>query len=516
MDGLDAVVLARIQFAANMTFHILFPTISISLAWVLLFFKLRFVKTGQQHWMDAYQFWVKIFALTFALGVVSGITMSFQFGTNWPGFMETVGNVAGPLLAYEVMTAFFLEATMLGVMLFGRARVSERMHTIATLLVAGGTTLSAFWILALNSWMHTPAGFEMINGQAHVTSWLEVIFNPSFPYRFTHMMLASGLTVAFLVAGISAYRWLRQDRAADVIASLKTGIYLAAFLIPLQIVAGDFHGLNTLEHQPAKLAAMEGIWETQKGVPAVLFALPDEKTRTNRYEIAIPKLASLYLTHSLDGEVKGLNEFEGRHPPVAPVFWAFRIMVGMGLLMLAVSWSSVLQLAPWKKQAPTLVASRTALPPEGALRLRPGEAGSAAPTGMEGLASGRTLPPARELKTWQARALVAMTFAGWVALIAGWYTTEIGRQPWLVSGVLTAADAASKVVAPKIALTLFLYLAMYAALIVAYVSVVFYLARHRTHADKPFEAGMEDTLNPVNYPDPRVTRQVKPAGASHA
>ena len=474
MDGLDAFLLARIQFAANMTFHILFPTISISLAWVLLFFKLRFVRTGQQHWMDAYQFWVKIFALTFALGVVSGITMSFQFGTNWPGFMETVGNVAGPLLAYEVLTAFFLEATMLGVMLFGRSRVSERMHTIATLLVAGGTTLSAFWILALNSWMHTPAGFEMINGQAHVTSWLEVIFNPSFPYRFTHMMLASGLTVAFLVAGISAYRWLRQDRAAEVMAGLKTGIYLAAFLIPLQIIAGDFHGLNTMEHQPAKLAAMEGIWQTQKGVPAVLFALPDEKAKENRYEIGIPKLASLYLTHSLDGEVKGLNEFEGKHPPVAPVFWAFRIMVGMGLLMLAVSWTSVLQLAPWKKD------------------------------------------PARTLKTWQARALVAMTFAGWVALIAGWYTTEIGRQPWLVSGVLTAADAASQVVAPKIALTLSLYLALYAALIVAYVSVVFYLARHRSHADKPFEAGMEDTLNPVNYPDPQAARKVNPAGASHA
>ena len=470
MDGLDAVVLARIQFAANMTFHILFPTISISLAWVLLFFKLRFVRTGQQHWMDAYQFWVKIFALTFALGVVSGITMSFQFGTNWPGFMETVGNVAGPLLAYEVMTAFFLEATMLGVMLFGRARVSERTHTIATLLVAGGTTLSAFWILALNSWMHTPAGFEMIDGKAHVTSWLEVIFNPSFPYRFTHMMLASGLTVAFLVAGISAYRWLRKERGAEVMASLKTGIYLAAFLIPLQIVAGDFHGLNTMEHQPAKLAAMEGIWQTQKGVPAVLFALPDEKTRENRYEIAIPKLASLYLTHSLDGEVKGLNEFEGKHPPVAPVFWAFRIMVGMGLLMLAVSWSSVLQLAPWKKD------------------------------------------PTRSLQNWQARALVAMTFAGWIALIAGWYTTEIGRQPWLVSGVLTAADAASKVVAPKIAFTLALYLTLYAALIVAYVSVVFYLARHKAHADKPFDSGMEDTLNPVNYPEKQAGHQ----GALHA
>lgn len=458
MDGFDAFLLARIQFAANITFHILFPTISISLAWVLLFFKLRFVKTGEQHWMDAYQFWVKIFALTFALGVVSGITMSFQFGTNWPGYMEKVGNIAGPLLAYEVLTAFFLEATMLGVMLFGRERVSETLHTVATLLVAGGTTLSAFWILALNSWMQTPAGFEMINGQAHVTSWFEVIFNPSFPYRMIHMLLASGLTVAFLVAGISAYRWLRNDRSAEVMASLKTGVYIAALLIPLQIIAGDLHGLNTLEHQPAKLAAMEGIWKTEKGVPAVLFGLPDEKAKENRYEIAIPKLASLYLTHSLDGEVKGLDQFEGKHPPVAPVFWAFRIMVGVGVLMLMVSWASTWQLAPWKK-------------------------------GTE-----------RNLKPWQAKLLVAMTFAGWVALIAGWYVTEIGRQPWLVTGVLTAAEAASTVPAPRIALTLSLYLTLYVALIVAYISVVFYLARHRKQADKPFGTGLEDTPNPVTYP----------------
>ena len=474
MDGLDALVLARIQFAANMTFHILFPTISISLGWVLLFFKLRFVKTGQQHWMDAYQFWVKIFALTFALGVVSGITMSFQFGTNWPGFMEKVGNIAGPLLAYEVLTAFFLEATMLGVMLFGRERVSERMHTIATLLVAGGTTLSAFWILALNSWMHTPAGFEMINGQAHVTSWLEVIFNPSFPYRFTHMMLASGLTVAFLVAGISAYRWLRDDRGTDVIAALKTGVYLAAVLIPLQIIAGDLHGLNTLENQPAKLAAMEGIWETQRGAAAVLFAIPNAKERKNDYEVSIPKLASLYLTHHADGLVRGVNSFEGKHPPVAPVFWSFRIMVGMGLLMLMVSWASALQLAPWKKD------------------------------------------PTRTLKTWHARLLVAMTFAGWVALIAGWYTTEIGRQPWLVSGVLTAADAASKVPGKAIALTLALYLTLYAALIVAYISVVFYLARHKTQANMPFgethEDKLENQLNVVNYTE----KQARDGGISHA
>ena len=463
MENLDALLLARIQFAANITFHILFPTISISLGWVLLFFKLRFVKTGQQHWMDAYQFWVKIFALTFALGVVSGITMSFQFGTNWPGYMEKVGNIAGPLLAYEVMTAFFLEATMLGVMLFGRERVSERTHTIATWLVAGGTTLSAFWILALNSWMHTPAGFEMIDGKAHVTSWLEVIFNPSFPYRFTHMMLASGLTVAFLIAGISSYRWLRSDRGAEVVTGIKTGVYLAAFLIPLQIIAGDLHGLNTMKYQPAKLAAMEGIWETQKGVPAVLFGLPDEKTRSNKYEIAIPKLASFYLTHDWDGEVKGLNDFIGKHPPVAPVFWAFRIMVGVGMLMLLVSWASVFQLKPWRKHQK------------------------------------------RELTDWHARILVGMTFAGWVALVAGWYVTEIGRQPWLVTGVMTTLEAASKVPAPKIALSLAMYLVMYAALIVAYITVVFYLARHKKHADKPFgdEANgkLEDQLNVVNYPE---------------
>jgi cytochrome bd ubiquinol oxidase subunit I len=519
VDGLDAFLLARIQFAANMTFHILFPTISISLAWVLLFFKLRFVKTGQPHWMDAYQFWVKIFALTFALGVVSGITMSFQFGTNWPGFMQKVGNIAGPLLAYEVLTAFFLEATMLGVMLFGRARVSERMHTIATLLVAGGTTLSAFWILALNSWMHTPSGFEMIKGQAHVTSWLDVIFNPSFPYRLTHMLLASGLTVAFLIAGISAYRWLRQERGAEVMAGLKTGIYLATVLIPLQIVAGDFHGLNTLEHQPAKLAAMEGIWETQKGVPAVLFALPDSQARENRYEIAIPKLASLYLTHSLDGEVKGLNDFAGEHPPVAPVFWAFRIMVGTGLLMLAVSWACAWQLGPWKKKkAPTLPASRGSLPPKGA-GCRGSEPAGAVLDGTKsggcvsqssGLQGEEGAPAlvVRELRRWQARVLVAMTFAGWVALIAGWYVTEIGRQPWLVSGVLTAADAASQVVAPKIAVTLVLYLALYAALIAAYISVVFYLARHSRHADQPFGGDQEASPNVVNYPEKQ--------GAAHA
>ena len=430
MDALDPVLLARLQFAANITFHILFPTISIAMGWFLLFFKTRFVSTGEQHWMDAYQFWVKIFALTFALGVVSGITMSFQFGTNWPGFMNTVGNVAGPLLAYEVLTAFFLEATFLGIMLFGRGRVSEGVHTLATWLVALGTTASAFWILALNSWMHTPAGFEMINGQAHVTSWFEVIFNPSFPYRMTHMLIASGLTGSFLLAGISAYRWLKNDRAKDVMASLRTGVMVAAVLIPVQIVVGDLHGLNTLKYQPAKLAAMEGIWETQKGVPAVLFAIPDQATQSNLYEIAIPKLASFYLTHDWNGEVKGIKEFGDQHPPVGPVFWAFRIMVGVGLLMLAVSW-----FASYELKIKNTLSQRTAM------------------------------------------VLVAMTFAGWVALVSGWYVTEIGRQPWLVHGVLTTAQAASQVPAGNIALSLAMYLTLYAALLSAYVSVVFYLAK---------------------------------------
>ena len=435
MEHIDPVALARIQFAANMTFHILFPSISIAMGWVLLFFKTRFVATGQTHWMDAYQFWIKIFALTFALGVVSGITMSFQFGTNWPGFMNTVGNVAGPLLAYEVLTAFFLEATMLGIMLFGRGKVSERVHTLATFLVAAGTTASAFWILALNSWMHTPAGFEMVHGQAHVTSWLEVIFNPSFPYRLAHMLMASGLTVAFFLAGISAYRWLKNDRSAEVLATFKTGIVVAAILIPMQIVVGDLHGVNTLHHQPAKIAAMEGIWESQRGASAVLFAWPDAATQSNQYEVAIPKLASLYLTHDWNGEVKGVKSFGDQHPPVAPVFWGFRVMVGTGLLMLAVSWFGV-----WT------------------LRRR----------GMDGM------------RPWLARVFVAMTFAGWLALLAGWYVTEIGRQPWLVYGVLTAAQAASTVPATHIALTLALYLTLYLALLYAYVSVVFHLAKKAT------------------------------------
>ncbi|MGM8060782.1 cytochrome ubiquinol oxidase subunit I [Vogesella indigofera] len=441
MDSFDPLTLARIQFAANISFHILFPTISIAMGWVLLYFKTRFDRSGDAAWLDAYGFWVKIFALTFALGVVSGITMSFQFGTNWPGYMQKVGNVAGPLLAYEVLTAFFLEATFLGVMLFGRSRVSNRVHTLATFLVAFGTTVSAFWIIALNSWMQTPAGVSVVDGKVHVQSWLAVIFNPSMPYRLTHMLLASGLTVAFLVAGVSAYRWLRGDRAGGVRHALKTGVTLAAMLIPLQILVGDAHGLNTFHHQPAKLAAIEGVWHTERGAPLLLFALPDEATQSNRYALGIPKLASLIITHQPDGEIRGLNEFAGAHPPVAKVFWSFRVMVAVGVAMLLASW-----LAAWQ------------------LRRR----GEPAP--------------------WLSRVLVAMTFSGWLATLAGWYVTEIGRQPWLVTGILRTADAASTVGGGMILSTLLMYLALYAVLLASYVSVVFYLAKK---AGQPLAANLE-------------------------
>ena len=426
---MDALDLARIQFAANISFHILFPTITIALGWVLLFFKLKFNATGDVAWSQAYQFFVKIFALSFGLGVVSGLVMSFQFGTNWPGFMETVGNIAGPLLAYEVITAFFLEAAFIGIMLFGQGRVSNRIHTLATVLVAIGTTISAFWILVLNSWMQTPAGFEMIDGVAHATDWMAIVFNPSMPYRLAHMLLASGLTAAFLVAGLSALRWLLNDRGRDVRKALRTGVFLAAGLIPLQILAGDMHGLNTMEHQPQKVAAMEGAWETQQGAPLILFAIPNEAEGRNDFEIGIPNLASLILTHDLDGEVQGLNAFD-HAPPMTPIFFAFRVMVGIGVLMLLASF--------W-----------CALP----------------------LARGRDFTP------WRARALVAMTFSGWIATLAGWYVTEIGRQPWLVSGVLKTADAAAAHPVATLTASLSAYLLLYAVLLFAYILTLTQMAR---------------------------------------
>jgi len=425
----DPFVLSRVQFALNISFHILFPTISIGLAYFLLFFRIRYTQTQDPHWEFIYAFWVKVFALTFALGVVTGIVMSFQFGTNWPGFMEEVGNIAGPLLGYEVLTAFFLEASFLGIMLFGRSRVSNRLHLISTAIVAFGTTLSAFWILSLNSWMQTPAGFAYEDGVMIADSWLAVIFNPSFPYRFAHMMVASLLTASFFVAGVSAWRTLKGVDGPATKKVLKVAIIAATVLTPTQVVLGDLHGLNTLKYQPAKVAAMEGIWETQKGAPLTLFGFPDENQRTTHAAIKVPKLASFILTHDWDGEVKGLNDFEGKHPPVAAVFWSFRIMVGVGMLMLIVSWISSFQF--WRKG---------------------------------------------ELNKITLRVLFLMTFSGWVAVLSGWYVTEIGRQPWMVTGLLSTADVVADHSAGTLLTTLIAYFVMYAFLLVSYIAAVFYLS----------------------------------------
>ena len=455
---MDALILARMQFAANITFHILFPTISIGMGWLLLFFRLRWLVTSRtgdrvvaQGWLDAYRFWTKVFALSFALGVVSGITMSFQFGTNWPGFMQRVGNIAGPLLGYEVLTAFFLEAGFLGIMLFGHGRVSERVHLLATFFVAFGTTLSAFWILALNSWMQTPAGYEIVDGVYHVKSWVEVIFNPSFPYRLAHMLLASSLTCAFLLIGLSAWQTLRGVAQRSAPKVMRVGLTLAALAIPVQIFVGDQHGLNTLEHQPAKIAAMEGVWETERGAPLLLFALPDDKARTNHFELKLPKMASLILTHELDGEIKGLNDFRDKHPPALPLFFAFRIMVGVGVLMLATSWFGwwLLRRSRWQPGA---------------------------------------------LPKWLLWSFAGMTFSGWIATVAGWYVTEIGRQPYIVYGLIRTADVTSKQPSSMIGLTLALYITLYLALIVAYVGVLKYMA------EKPEEAMQHDPADRAALP----------------
>jgi cytochrome bd ubiquinol oxidase subunit I len=440
---MDTLLLSRIQFAANIGFHILFPTINIALCWFLLYFRIRHSAAkgtpAAQGWEEAYYLWTKIFALTFALGVVTGITMSFQFGTNWPGYMERAGNIAGPLLGYEVLTAFFLEATFLGIMLFGRDRVSERVHLVATMMVAAGTTLSAFWILSLNSWMQTPAGYEIIDGRFHATSWLEVIFNPSFPYRLVHKLLASALTASFLIAGLSAWQLLRNTANGGTHRALRTSVIAAAIAIPLQILAGDLHGLNTLEHQPAKIAAMEGLWRTEKGAPLTLFGWPNEKERRTDYALRVPKLASLILAHDMEAELKGLEEFPDAHPPVAPVFWSFRVMVGVGVLMLLVSWSCAWTL--WRR-------NRVDNPRNAAV----------------------------PFSRWQLRMLAAMTFAGWVSTLAGWFVTEIGRQPFMVYGLLRTADLVAPHSVELVASTLIAYLVLYAFLLSAYVLVLMYMA----------------------------------------
>jgi len=428
MDATEALLLARVQFGLNIAFHILFPSLTIALAWFLVYFRVRYERTRDAAWLATYRLWLKVFALSFAMGVVSGIVMSFQFGTNWPGFMNKVGNIAGPLLAYEVLTAFFLEATFLGVMLFGMNRVPAWLHILSTVVVAVGTSLSAFWILALNSWMQTPVGHVMADGVWIAGDWWAVIFNPSFPYRFTHMLLASGLTASFVIAGLSAWRLLRAPGDGSALKTLRAGVLVAAVLAPLQIVVGDFHGLNTLEHQPAKIAAIEGIWQTERGAPLLLFAVPNEKERRNDFAIGIPKGAALVLKHDAEAELKGLNEFEPDRPPVAPLFYGFRLMVGIGVGMLLLAWF-------------------------GAWRLR------------------RGVPP-----RWLLWSFAAFTFSGWIATLSGWIVTEVGRQPWLVYGVLRTADAVGHISGAELGASLTGYVLTYGLMLLAYFVVLTHMA----------------------------------------
>ena len=425
----DPVILARLQFALTIGFHILFPTLTIGLALFLAIVEGMWLRTGRAAYLALYRFWVKIFALSFGMGVVSGVVLSYQFGTNFARFSEVTGNILGPLLGYEVLTAFFLEASFLGVMLFGMNRVPPRLHFLATCIVAVGTMISAFWILAASSWMHTPAGYRLVDGIFHVESWPAVIFNPSFFYRFPHMLLASFLTTALVVAGVSA-RHLQDIRTATVARPAFSVATLAlAILAPLQIVMGDLHGLQVQRDQPMKVAAMEGLWETTAGAPLLLFAWPDMAAERNHFEIAIPKLASVILQHDPDGTVLGLKEVEPTDRPLVPiVFFSFRIMVGLGFWFLLLGALGLL--LRWRG---TLYSSRS-------------------------------------------YALLCMVSAplGFIATLAGWIVTETGRQPWIVEGLMRTSESISDVPARAILTTLSLFFAVYGTLLLAY---LYYLSK---------------------------------------
>ncbi|WP_339845745.1 cytochrome ubiquinol oxidase subunit I [uncultured Halopseudomonas sp.] len=415
---LDPLLLSRIQFAFVVSFHAIFPVFTIGLASFIAFLEILFFKTGNPVWERLSAFWVQVFAVVFGMGVVSGIVMSFQFGTNWSNYSYAAANFLGPVLSYEVITAFFLEAAFLGVLLFGRNRVPKGVHLFAACMVALGTFISSFWILAANSWMHTPAGVELRDGVFFVTSWTEAIFNPSFPYRFMHMGLASFLTGAFVVAGVSAWYLLRGREVEVNRKGLSMCLWLILIVAPTQAVVGDFHGINTLEYQPTKVAAMEGNWETTKGMPLLLAAWPDRDTQSNLFEIGIPKLGSMILTHDWDGEVAGLKEVPvEEQPPVALVFWSFRVMVGLGLLMIA--------------------------------------------TALTGLVLRRKQ---RYWQTpWFLQTLRLMSVTPFIAVLAGWIVTETGRAPWLVYGLMTHAEGVTpSLTGPMALFTLIGYVVVYA------------------------------------------------------
>ncbi len=416
----DALLLARIQFGFTVSFHFIFPAFSIGLASFLAVLEALWLKTGKALYLDLYKYWLKIFAVTFAMGVVSGIVMSYQFGTNWSVYSDKAGPVIGPLMAYEVLTAFFLEAGFLGVMLFGMKKVGKRLHFAATLMVAIGTIISAFWILSVNSWMQTPAGHAInADGQFVPVSWLAIVFNPSFPYRLVHTVIAAYLTTALAVGAVAAWHLLRDSTHERSRRMFSMAMWMAAIVAPIQLFVGDQHGLNTLEHQPAKIMAMEGHYESHpEGAPFILFGIPNDEEQRMEHAIQIPGLGSLILKHDPAAPLAGLDTIApGDRPPVEVVFWSFRLMVGLGLLMIALGGLSLLarmrgKLYDW---------------------------------------------------IWLKRFALVMGPSGFVAVIAGWITTEVGRQPFTVYGLLRTADSVSPLAAPAVATSLIAFVIVYFA-----------------------------------------------------
>ncbi|MCB1820083.1 MAG: cytochrome ubiquinol oxidase subunit I [Candidatus Competibacteraceae bacterium] len=426
----DPLILSRLQFVFVIAFHIIFPAVTIGLASYIAVLEGLYLARGDARYLRASQFWLRIFAVAFGMGVVSGIVMPFQFGTNWARFADHVANVVGPLLAYEGLTAFLLEATFLGVLLFGRNRVPQWAHFGAAVLVAAGTLFSSFWILAFNSWMQTPAGFVMEGSRFLPADFSAIIFSPSFPYRLAHTVSAFYNTTGFVVLGVSAYYLARGRHRETALLMARMTVFFLAVMMPLQIVLGDAHGLNTLQHQPAKIAAMEGLWETRAPVPSVLFAIPDQDAQKNLFELSVPHLASLYLTHSWDGQVTGLKAFAREdQPPVLPVFFAFRVMVGIGVLMLLVAWWGAW--LAWRGQL-------------------------------------EHSPRFLQVAQW-------MGPSGFIAVLAGWVVTEVGRQPWTVYGLLRTADSVSPTLTGlDVFLSLLFYQAVY---FTVYAAAGYYLLR---------------------------------------
>ncbi|TCK09145.1 cytochrome ubiquinol oxidase subunit I [Marinobacterium mangrovicola] len=453
-----ALLLARIQFGFTVSFHIIFPAITIGLASYLAVLEGCWLRTRNPVFKQLYHFWSRIFALNFGMGVVSGVVMAYEFGTNWSGFSSFAGSITGPLLAYEVLTAFFVEAGFLGVMLFGWNKVGEKIHFFATIMVAIGTLISTTWILASNSWMHTPAGYEIVDGAVVPTDWLAIIFNPSFPYRLVHMGLAAFLCTALLVGASAAWHLLKGRDSAAIRTMLAMSIIMLAVTTPLQIIAGDAHGLNTLEHQPAKVAAMEGHWRNEgegEGVPLLLFGWPDNEAETTHYAFGIPRLGSLILTHSWDGTFKGLSEFPAdERPNATAVFWTFRVMVGLGMLMLVLGlWGSW---ALWRRK-------------------------------LFG-------------NPYLLRFALLMGPSGLIALLAGWFTTELGRQPWVVYGVLKTADAASPHQVNELTITLVLFVLVYVLIFGTGIRYMLSLIRKGPdHSDEDDDS--DTTLSTVRRPN---------------